>query len=400
MLHLKTIGRRMSVATLATMMIGMGLSTLSGTANATAAFARLTGASCIKCHSTAFPRLNAKGERFMRNGFQMRKEQELTIGGIEEDKPAEQDYKIAEDLVLKKVSEMFSVTGQIIAFQKETQVNKKILGELDSIELLATGTAAKDVPIWAEVEINGAGDVELDNYFIGMTNIGDTTLSNVKIGSLDPTKWTSFPESGRALDSGRSHTGAYRGNDGFAKVGIGYDNKRAIEYYGYTDRYLWAAAVANPDGTEQKLDYWAVGRVDFLEGSSVSLLYYNPNNSDTTATSVFTVSGNYRTKELDLKAQYSWDNSGGAGTSDVSGYTLQGDYLFRKHWLGQVRYDATDNGKASDAKESQATAAVVYAPAQNLRFTAAYVKELQSASDSPTFPDKNDVVSVVTRFMF
>lgn len=394
--------RHVSLLTAVTMTLGLGLATLSSNASATAAFARSTGASCTKCHSTAFPRLNARGENFMRNGFQLRKQdQEVTISGIEGDKPADESYKIADDLILKRVSEMFSVTGQIIAFQKESKLREKTLGKLDSLELLATGTATKDVPIWAEVEILSDGTVELDNYFVGMTNIGDSTLANVKIGSLDPTKWTSFPESGRGIDSGHSHTGAYRGNDGFSKIGIGYDNKSAIEYYGYNDRFVWAAAVANPGGTEQALDYWAVGRVNFLEGSSASLLYYEPNNpSDTSATRMYTLSGNYRKDALDLKAQYSWDNAGNGTVGDANGYTVQADYLLQKRWLGQVRYDGTDNGAAVDSKEAQGTVALVYAPAQNLRFTAAYVKELKSSTSSATYPAKNDVGSVMVRFMF
>ncbi len=68
-----------------------------------------------------------------------------------------------------------------------------------------------------------------------------------------------------------------------------------------------------------------------------------------------------------------------------------------------ARFDRTDNGYSSNAIESQAAAALVYAPYQNIKLTAAYVKELQKAGvegAAPVDSKKMDYASVRLFFAF
>ncbi|MEQ6341279.1 MAG: hypothetical protein M3A44_06385 [Gammaproteobacteria bacterium] len=398
------------IALLFSLVLGGMLSMVSTTAQATPAFARSTGAACNKCHSVSFPRLNEKGERFMRNGFQMpgsSEEQAVTgIEGEDKSKDGEEKKKVADDLFLGRISEIFSVTGNLSLLEKTGDSNKKTIGQPTKLTLLATGTIAKDVPIWAELEHSPDGVVEMDRYFIGKTNFNDTTLLNARVGSLDPTTWTSFYGNGAGIDSLVPKIASYSndGKDrGFTPVGSGYDPRSAIEYYGYNDQFIWAAALANPKtdpDNKNKLDYWLMGRWDILKKNSVSLLYYDDRNTNV---KMYTVAGNWRFDPVDVRAQYSRDNSGNDAHGNVTGFALQGDYKIQRGWMAMARFDRTDNGYSSSAIESQMTGGLVYAPYQNIKLTAAYVKELQKAGvegAAPVSSKKMDYASVRLFFAF
>ncbi len=390
--------------------LGGMLSMTSTTAQATPAFARSTGAACNKCHSVSFPRLNEKGERFMRNGFQMpgsSEEQAIaSLEGEEKLKDGEEKKKIADDLFLGRLSEILSVTGNISILEKTSDSNKKTIGQPTKITLLATGTVEKDVPIWMELEHSPDGVVEMDRYFIGKTNFHDTSLLNARVGSLDPTTWTSFYGNGAGIDSLVPKVASYSNDSkdmSFTPVGSGYDPRSAIEYYGYNDQFIWSAAFANPKedpDNKNKLDYWLMGRWDILKKNSVSLLYYDDRNTNV---KMYTLAGNWRFDAFDVRTQYSGDNSNNDMHGNVTGFTLQGDYKIQRGWMAMARFDSTDNGYSSNSIESQMTGSLVYAPYQNIKFTAAYVKELQKAGiegADPVDSKKMDYASLRLFFAF
>jgi hypothetical protein len=383
----------------------MGLSFgVTPAANATPAFARSTGAECLMCHTASFPRLNWIGERFMRSGF--------ALGG-------EKD-KILKDLVLKDVGDIFSVRGQFAAYDKTENNPKTSVGSPTKFFLYASAQIADNVPLWAEGEVStDTGEFEVHNYFIGRTNIADSTLGNVRTGGFTPTEWTSLSDQKRSLDSTNSHPGAYRGQNGFTQVAEGLGAKTGVEYYGYTDTFFWALGYgdgqnfdkAAPAQSKDK-NMWAVGRFDFLEGSSVSLLYFNAGEVGTTGEDLvaYVASANYRMgNKIDITAQYSMDNSSDTlARDDVTGYTLQADWQFADHWMGIVRYDTTDNGLSVRSKETQATLAAVWKPYQNLKLSAFYAIELdraQFANDKTTPTDdrgteESDLYGLQLQFAF
>lgn len=376
-------------------------------ANATPAFARNTGAECQKCHTLSFPRLNWMGERYLRNGFALPSEGKLDVGGLPEEEKQPVKEKRLKNLVLKDVGDIFSVRGQFAAYDKTENDPETSIGSPATFYIFVSAQLADNVPIWAEGEVSTqGGEFEVHNFFIGRTNIADSALANVRMGGFTPTEWTSFSDQKRSLDSVNSHPGAYRGQNGFTRVGAGLGGnnnglgaKTGVEYYGYTDMFFWALGygdgqnfdTANPAEEENK-DLWAVGRFDFLKGSSVSFLYYNFGEVDTTGEDLvaYALSANYRMgNTLDVLAQYSMDNSSDIVTTrdDVTGYTLEADWQFLEQWMGIVRYDTTDNGLSVRAKETQATIAAVWAPYQNLKLTPYYAFELdraQFANDSAT----------------
>lgn len=436
--------RRLSLAwTLAfqgLILVGISLAPIQA-AFATAAFARATGANCDKCHTANFPHLNFKGERFLRNGFQLRQEAPVEFG-LGDDKPGEAEKSRTE---LQKISDLFAIGGSLEVLHAANTDSSPALSTPLEIDLYATGSLAKDTPIYAAVAVENDATM-LHRFILGKTNIGGSTFSNVRIGTLDPTTWTSFYGFGATLDSAAPAIGAYgsshSGGSGFTAVGAGYREKQAIEYYGYNDLIILALGLSNgasaaasegvaPTRNYDPLDYWTSARLELGPNGSVSLLWYNANGYVNNQT--FTFAGNLRTRALDVRFQYSVDNTGGAqvstaktlsdphaghkpvgvisarhggaetsdgvatGSNYRSGFTVQADYLMNAHISGLFRFDTTDNGAAENSVETQLTFGVLYKPQANVKVTAAYVSELSAASATEKFGDHG---TLQVRFVF
>ncbi len=382
------------LASISALFFGTLLVIMATPAQATPAFARSTGASCNKCHTINYPQLTFKGENFKRNGFQLRKKKDIEIAGIEGDNEEEKSTekkKIADDLYLNRLSELMALYGKFTLADKEVDNSGSRIARTDIFEMFVSGTVATNIPIWVAIEYED-NEAKVEDYYTGMTNIGGKALYNIRVGRFDPTSWTSFSAyNSAALYSASSKLGSYRGKNNFTKVGAGYDRKSAIEYYGYTDRFLWSAAIADGNKTDNgqsgDKDYWLVGRYNFSKIGSLSALYYSSQVETEDDIGMFTVNGALHFGSLDLWGQYSQDDSGKGDVDDVFGYTLQADYKFIKKWMGVLRYDVTDNGLSGDSEEAQATIAAIFAPLQNIKFTASFVTEVEDVENS-TFEDK------------
>ena len=362
-------------------------------AHATASFARMTGASCNKCHTANFPRLTIKGEKFMQNGFQILKNTNESFS-LDDDQPS--DTKTHSKFQLKKLPEILSVTGQFNPFEISSKDSRPTLANPDVATIIAAGSLMKDMPFWAGIDMRSSGG-SVHRYQMGFTNIFDTSLFNIRMGTLDPTTWTSFYGHGAALESASSSIGSYGaghdGDTGFVTVGSGYAERNALEYYGYNESLLWSLGLANNSGHDSgdandALDYWITTRYQFWRKSSVSFLWYNANGAVENQT--FTVAANVRTKNLDFLTQFSVDNTGGRKTSanitkvtrDKWGFTAQTNYTVSKKSMGIIRFDVTDNGEKYSSKETQLTMALVLKPAQNIKITMSYVMEIQAIGRS------------------
>jgi len=407
-------------------------------ANATAAFARATGATCDKCHTANFPRLNPKGEKFLRNGFQLRQEAPVEFA-LSDDTEKETDKK---DAGLKKLTDLFAIGGKLEALHAASSNSGPAIGAPLEIDLFATGTLAKDTQIYAAIAAENDTTM-IHRFILGKTNLGGSTFANIRIGTLDPTTWTAFYGFGSTLDTANPAVGAYGSSHtsggGFTTVGASYRENQGIEYYGYNDLILISAGVANgaapatsegqsPSPNFDKLDYWASGLIEIGRESSLSILWYNANGYINNQN--FTFAGNIRSGNLDLRLQYSLDNTGGEGgpaeaapshhkpagvisarhggaqseTDSASegnyrsGFTAQADYRLGDQLGGIFRYDTTDNGATRDSIETQLTLGVLYKPQPNIKVTAAYVAELQAAAS--TADVFGDHATVQVRFVF
>jgi len=394
---------------------------VEGDAQATSAFARKYGLACNTCHTVAFPRLNYYGEQFMRNGFQVPGSQDGSTTG---------KNKIADDLTLaQKLGNIVGVRGKIRVYEKQDQnsVGEPIGSTLGSTifgAFFASGTIAKDIPVWMEFETNTAtGETELHNFFVGWTNVGGSSLVNFRVGGFTPTEWTSFSDQKRSLDAPVSHPGAFRPFK-FSKNQVNPYNLRThtgIEYYGYTGPAFWAIGVNDKMGgnydasssTDSNKDVYLVLRGEMpsgpAEGSSVSLLAYRANNGaekDGSANGEFTVydlSANLRMGPLDFMAAYVWDSdrNTAAGTDDDKGFVAEADYKIMPGLMGILRYDSFDDGAVTsgDSTTSTWTPALVYAPRENLKLTASYT--IDTSDDTKgDFGEQNNIFDVELQFMF
>jgi len=360
-------------------------------ANATASFARATGASCNKCHTANFPRLTVKGEKFMLNGFQVKKESDTGFG-LDDDETTPKKHKFA----LPKLPEMLSVTGQLNPIEVSSNNSTPAAGSPEVVTVVAAGSLMKDMPIWAGIDVGNEG-ASVHRYQMGLVNIADSKLFNLRMGTIDPTTWTSFYGHGAALESASSGIGSYGsghgGNTGFVTVGSGYAERNGMEYYGYTRKLLWSFGTSNASGHDggganDPFDYWLTTRYEFMKKSTVSFLWYNANGAVENQT--YTTSANIRLGKLDLLGQFSFDNTGGKVVTDTStktvrdkwGLTIQANYETTKKSMGIIRYDSTDNGEKTDSTESQLTMALVFKPEQNIKITASYVMELKAVGDA------------------
>lgn len=372
---------------------------------ATASFARATGASCNKCHTATFPRLTAKGERFMLNGFQILKKADEGFS-LDDDEDTKKENKFK----LPKVSEILSVTGQFNAFEVSSNNTTPTIGNPKVVTVVAAGSLMKDMPIWAGVDVgdsdnDGTDEATVHRYQIGFTNIADTKLINIRMGTLAPTTWTSFYGHSAALESASSGIGSYgeghSESTGFATVGSGYAERNAMEYYGYTATLLWSIGLSNASGhhggnPNDPLDYWVTTRYEFMKNSTVSFLWYNANGD--TENQTYTAAANLRLGKLDFLGQFSIDNTGSKVTTETGtktlrdkwGFTTQVNYAATKKSMGIIRFDVTDNGEKTTSVESQLTVAMVLKPEQNIKVTASYVMEVDSVGSGAGGHDNSD----------
>jgi len=407
----------------------------SGDAEATSAFARKYGLSCTTCHSVTFPRLNYYGEQFMRNGFQTPGSQDGSSTG---------KNKIADDLTLaERLGNIMGVRGKIRVYENQEQnASGAGIGSTQGSTIFgaifASGTIADNIPVWMEFETNTSnGETELHNYFVGWTNIGGTTLANVRVGGFTPTEWTSFSDQKRSFDAPVSHPGAFRPSK-FNKDAVNPYNLRTntgVEYYGYTGPVFWAVGVTdmfggnyNATSGDGNKDYYIVLRGEMpegpAEGSSISFLAYQANlggddDSDPSSGTaynthgdymVYDISGNLRMGPFDVMAAYVWDSDRVLGSKgdDDTGFTIEADYKVMNNLIGILRYDTFDDGLVTQGDSQTSTWAVgaVYAPRENLKITASYTIDtsddtsLTSSSSGNKYGENNNIWDVELQFMF
>jgi hypothetical protein len=155
------------------------------------AFARKYKTSCMTCHN-GFPKLNAFGEAFRRNGYQfpagadpeMVKEEPVSLG-------SEGNKKAFPDAIWPGTIPGSSPLS--IFLNGEVDYNPKTdprytFGELgSSIEAVAGGTLGEDLSFWGQLALSADGTTELNRIFLIFSNlIGDNYCLNMRVGVIEP----------------------------------------------------------------------------------------------------------------------------------------------------------------------------------------------------------------------
>ena len=155
------------------------------------AFARKYKTSCMTCHN-GFPKLNAFGEAFRRNGYQF-------PAGTDPEVIKEEPVSLGSEGNKKAFPEAIwpgSIPGTSpisIFLNGEVDYNPKTdprftFGSLgSSIEAVAGGTLGEDVSFWGQFALNADGSTELNRIFMIFSNlIGDNYALNLRVGVLEP----------------------------------------------------------------------------------------------------------------------------------------------------------------------------------------------------------------------
>lgn len=154
-------------------------------------FARKYKTSCATCHN-GYPKLNAFGDAFRRNGYQFPagtdpefiKEEPVSLG-------SEGNKKAFPDAIWPG-----SIPGSSpfsLFLNGEMDYNPKVdprftFGGLgSSIEAVAAGTVGEDLSFWGHFILNSDGTLELNRIFLIFSNlIGDTYGLNMRVGVFEP----------------------------------------------------------------------------------------------------------------------------------------------------------------------------------------------------------------------
>ena len=155
------------------------------------AFARKYKTSCATCHN-GYPKLNAFGDAFRRNGYQFPagtdpefiKEEPVSLG-------SEGNKKAFPDAIWPG-----SIPGSSpvsLFLNGEMDYNPKVdprftFGGLgSSIEAVAAGTVGEDLSFWGHFILNSDGTAELNRIFLIFSNlIGDSYGLNMRVGVFEP----------------------------------------------------------------------------------------------------------------------------------------------------------------------------------------------------------------------
>ncbi len=155
------------------------------------AFARKYKTSCATCHN-GFPKLNAFGEAFRRNGYQFpggtdaefTKEEPVSLGS-EGNKKAFPDAIWPGSLPGSSPLSLF-LNGEV-DYNPKTDPRFTFGGLGSSIEAVAAGTLGEDLSFWGHAILNSDGTVELNRTFLIFSNIlGDSYAFNAKVGVFEP----------------------------------------------------------------------------------------------------------------------------------------------------------------------------------------------------------------------
>jgi hypothetical protein len=255
-------------------------------AQAIPAFARKYDVNCTACH-TAPPVLNAYGQRFLENGYQLPGTEDGGIIG----------KKKLGDLNLDDVKNYlgFRLAGNVTNSWSFTQQNppgadagvvenKTELTFPENFVLFAGGTVAKNIGFLVELghDVQGGG-AAVERGFVIFNNLGYQNLAHLRIGKFDPNTFSSYATVRQQLgDVGESQTGGCAAFSPCALNRVGLSPSAfATKFYGLYDRsgnYLspFAASLFN-SGAETGVDVhgrpfgdWFLYQVGVLNGANES----------------------------------------------------------------------------------------------------------------------------------
>ena len=145
-------------------------------ATAIPAFARKYGLRCSACH-TAWPELNAFGQRFKDNGFQL---------GNDRDSPIWQSNAYWPIAMRTTPQWHFENTTNQVTDAAATGKTVSQLGfDLSGVDFLMLGTLHKDITFGLVPTLDADGTTGLEAAYVRLDNLGNSPWANLKVGKFE-----------------------------------------------------------------------------------------------------------------------------------------------------------------------------------------------------------------------
>jgi len=353
-------------------------------AYATSQAARRTGLGCVVCHD-GFPRLNAFGELYMRNGYR--------IPGL----VASHDR-----LTLEDVGDWFGVRLNMdgVAWANGVGANPDTLsfGQDKWAQFFIMGPVADRFSFFTEIEITTHGT----HYSWWKVGYHPNPNFNLVAGNLSPVDYSSFSNRLRILPAVKSATYGLKPSDGTGVSSVNASSARpGVQIHGElnNENIIYYTGVSNGRGQASGLiNFWAGAKVYFptdgqFTGSSVSATYYtgtDANGTDPTAPgyaendfSWFMPAANLRVKRFDLQAYgrlISEDNKSFARNPMSEDYNGWG---FTAAWMSEndlfqpaIQYDKSAGNSVKTKDVETLVTALSYFPLENIRLAGYFQADL------------------------
>lgn len=160
------------------------------------AFARKYHLSCNVCH-TREPRLNAFGQRFQENGYQLPGSEDGGVAGKGLYGGAGPERGVRLDDVGNFLAARLRAEAQQSFVREPTVSQDPDLGSFpNTINVFLGGTVTKNVSFLLEQEYSTGEEepaVEFERAILVLPNLGGYQVANLRIGKLDPSAFFSFP---------------------------------------------------------------------------------------------------------------------------------------------------------------------------------------------------------------
>jgi hypothetical protein len=382
---------------------------------ATSQWSRQTSLPCETCH-TVFPRLNAFGEQYLRNGYEFvdnNEEYAGTAGGV----------------FVGKVEHLFGFRLNVTPLQYETNTfqedsasekkSRLTLGSPIWLQAFVAGNVYKNISFFSELEY-AQSSFKFNWFYFNFTRLGKTPAINFQVGNLSPLEFASYPNRLPQLPNLKGEVMLIKSSDGKGEESIDLSSARpGIQYFGHTENDVALVYAGVSPGTKaanvnQSLHYWGglvlrlpENAVKGLEGSSATIHIYQGTDTKNTGEekpgpqvkqveNKFTRISpqiNIRYKDrLDIQAAmvFAKDENwklvaNPAADYKYSGVAFEGGYMPNNKWHLGLHYDKYSSkdkfaGGPYDGDPivhyQRVVPAVTYIINQNIRFTLYWEKNL------------------------
>ncbi|MBI2344416.1 MAG: hypothetical protein HYV02_08810 [Deltaproteobacteria bacterium] len=375
-------------------------------ANAVAQWTRKYEMPCQTCH-TSFPRLNAYGEKFAKNGYQI----------PETEDGDETKTEVSETTFIDKIGHLFGVRVSVSPVEvttKSRNVNGSFKPQINFgaarwVQFFTAGTIFKNASIFIETEIPGdASDVAHVNWFtLGYHNLFKTSWLNLRAGKLSMMNWHAQTGRLRMVPNINVQATNTRSSQGAAAAPATEDTIRfgsptpGVELYGYNQYFLYSLGAANGtrfvDNNQYK-NFFGTLRLEIPEGAFAgsAISGWGMWGRDTTNSAAaqvrntyYAMSGgtNVRWKDrIDFIGAYfmqkerNYDMATNARNTRHN-ITGQLGYLINERWFAALQYDNVWDSQNSGEEYHKISQHVSYMPRQNMRIGLTTREELRSRAN-------------------